>query len=102
MLLDWKPIRKNTLVGFCKVLLGRSLMISDVTISTIRGRSWASLPSKPIIRDGQHALDPRTGKPAWAPLLELASDTARNRFSDGVIRALLEAHPTALDPDGTS
>jgi hypothetical protein len=97
VLLDWRPLRKNSLQGFCKILIGRSLMVSDVTINTSHGRTWASLPAKPIVRDGQHALDPKTGKPAWTPVLEWASDTARRRFSDSVIRALLETHPSALD-----
>jgi hypothetical protein len=71
-------------------------MISGIPINVSNGRAWASLPSKPVVIDGVHAVDPKTGKPRYQPDLEWASDGARNRFSDSVVRALLADYPEAL------
>jgi hypothetical protein len=97
VLLDWRPVRKNSLRGYAKILLGRALMVDDVAVHVTNGRGWASLPSKPVIIGGVHAIDPKTGKPGWKPNLEWTSDTARYRFSDSVVRAVLESHPGALE-----
>ncbi len=86
--------------GFAKVLLGSALMISDVTVCEKNGRSWAALPAKPTVIDGQHAVD-NDGKPRYAPVLEWASSSARNRFSASVVAAVLQSFPAALD-DGRS
>jgi hypothetical protein len=48
-LLDFKPVRRNTLVGFAKVRIGRALIISDVTVHVSYGRRWAAMPAKPQI-----------------------------------------------------
>jgi hypothetical protein len=45
----WMPFRQNTLRGFAEGNFGPSLTISDVPVHTKNGRSWASLPSKPMI-----------------------------------------------------
>jgi hypothetical protein len=99
VLLDWRPLRprRNTLCGYAKILFGRALTIDDIVVHVSRGRAWANLPAKPVVRDGVHAIDPKTGKPAWKSDLEWTSDSSRNRFSDSVVRAVLEAYPSALE-----
>ena len=40
-ILDWRPLRKNSLLGFAKIELPSGMVISDVTILTgdaVRGR----------------------------------------------------------------
>jgi hypothetical protein len=96
VLVDWRPLRKGSLVGFAKILLGRSLMISNVTVNVSNGKAWAALPSKPVIVDGKHALNPTTGRPAYKPDMEWASDSARRRFSDSVVDAIRAHHPEAF------
>ena len=52
-ILDWRPLKKNSLLGFAKVELPSGMVISDVTILTGEHGPWASPPSKPMIdRDG--------------------------------------------------
>jgi hypothetical protein len=96
VLVDWKPVRRGMMRGFAKVLLGRSLMIADVVVHSRDGKAWAQLPTKPLVVDGKHARD-SNGRPRYQPLLEWASDTARNRFSAAVVAAVREADPGALD-----
>jgi hypothetical protein len=31
-ILDWKPVRKNSLLGFCRVEFASGLVIGDITI----------------------------------------------------------------------
>jgi len=77
-------------------LLGRALMISDVPVNVTNGRPWAALPSRPVVIDGQHVVDAQ-GKFRWNAIVEWASDSARYRFSDSVVGAVLDAFPSALD-----
>jgi hypothetical protein len=74
-------------------------MISDVPVNVMKGRPWVALATKPVVTDGQQAVDAQ-GRPRWSALLEWAS--ARNRFSDAVIRAFLEAYPEAPDDGGAA
>jgi len=51
----FKALRKGALVGFATVRLPNGLLIGDCPICTSHGKTWASLPSKPILdRDGRH------------------------------------------------
>lgn len=93
-LLEWKPLRKNSLLGFAKIQLG-ALTIRDVSVNTSNGRTWANLPSKPMIdRDG-NAMRDDTGKIRYVPLLEWATKESGNRFSEAVIAAVEEQYPGA-------
>jgi DNA-binding cell septation regulator SpoVG len=48
-ILDWRELRKNSLLGFAKVELPSGMVISDVTILSGERGPWASPPSKPVI-----------------------------------------------------
>jgi DNA-binding cell septation regulator SpoVG len=48
-ILDWRELRKNSLLGFAKVELPSGMVISDVTILSGERGPWASPPSKPMI-----------------------------------------------------
>lgn len=93
--LAWKALRRNTLLGFAKVQLG-ALIINDVSINTSNGRTWANMPSKPMVdRDG-NAMRGADGKMRYVPLLEWATKEAGDRFSEAVIAAVEEKEPGAL------
>ena len=93
---EWRPMRKNTLLGFAKIELPSGLIISDVTILTGERGPWASPPSKPMVgRDGV-VLKDDAGKLRYSPVIEFASKEVRNRFSAAVVDALRASHPEAL------
>jgi hypothetical protein len=93
--LAWRAMRRNTLLGFAKIQLG-ALIINDVSINTSNGKTWANLPSKPMVdRDGA-AMRSADGKIRYVPLLEWSSKESGDRFSEAVIAAVEEKEPGAL------
>jgi len=96
VILDWRPMRRNSLLGFAKVELPSGMIISDVTILTGDKGPWASPPSKPqLSRDGTVMKD-ASGKVRYSPIIEFRDKQTRNRWSDGIIEALRIAHPEAF------
>jgi DNA-binding cell septation regulator SpoVG len=96
-ILDWRPLRKNSLLGFAKVELPSGMIIADVTVLTGTNGPWASPPSKPMIgSDGTVMKDSTTGKIRYSPIIEFTSKQVRTRFSDAVIEAVQQSHPEAL------
>ena len=96
-LVDWKLLACNTLRGFATVALPSGLTIRDVAVHTSNGKSWASLPSKPILgSDGVAQRDQNTGKIRYTPLLEWPDRATSDRFSTAVIDAVEAKHPGAV------
>ena len=92
------PLRRNTLVGFCSVVIDElRLTIRDVAIHQKGASRWAQLPSKPQVRDGALVKDLGTGKIQYIPIMEFDSRAVRDAFSAAVVRALLEFAPTAFE-----
>lgn len=93
---EWRPMRRNALLGFAKVELPSGMIIADVTILTGSHGPWALPPSKPQIgRDGT-VLKDHDGKVKYVPIIEFASKGTRERWSSLIIEALRVAHPEAL------
>ncbi len=93
---DWKPMRRHSLCGFATVTLPSGMILSDVSVHTDSGKSWAMPASKPMIgRDG-NVLRDQAGKVRYSPIVSFASKELRDRFSAAVIEALLATHPDAL------
>jgi DNA-binding cell septation regulator SpoVG len=96
-IIEWRPLRKNSLLGFARVGFPSGMVISDVTILSGDRGPWASPPSKPMLdRDGVAMKDQR-GKIRYSPLIEFTSKEIRDRWSDTVIEALRSAHPEAFE-----
>lgn len=94
-ILEWRPLRKNSLLGFAKVELPSGMVLHDVAVHQPNGSTWASPPSKPMIgRDGAVMKDPN-GKIRYSPIIEFTSKEIRD-ISRAVIEALRAAHPEAL------
>jgi DNA-binding cell septation regulator SpoVG len=96
---DFRPLRKNSLLGFAKVELPSGMVIADVTILSGLNGPWASPPSKPMVGSDGIALKDANGKLRYMPIIEFTSKEIRNRFSTSVIEALRVAHPEALASD---
>ncbi len=93
-ILDWRPLRKNSLLGFARVELPSGMILSDVTILTGDRGPWASPPSKPMLdRDGVAMKDAKAGKIRYSPFIEFTSREIRDRWSAAVIEAMRDAHP---------
>jgi DNA-binding cell septation regulator SpoVG len=92
-ILDWRELRRNTLLGFAKVELPSGMVINDVTVLMGKEGPWASPPSKPMIdRDGV-AMKDQNGKLKYVPIIEFTSKQVRDRFSHAVVDALCLVHP---------
>lgn len=96
VILEWRPMRRNSLLGFASVQLG-ALKIKDVTININTGRKWAGLPAKPMIDKEGNAMRNDQGKIRYVPILEWDTKGAGDRFSESVIVALEEKYPNATD-----
>ncbi len=96
-ILDWRPMRRNSLMGFVKAELPSGMIIADITILTGERGPWASPPSKPMVgRDGA-VLKDDAGKTKYSPIIEFASKEIRDRFSTTIIDALRLSHPDAFE-----
>lgn len=97
---DWKPLGRNTLLGFCRVRLPSGMILHNVAVHTKNGKFWSTPSSKPRLgRDGLQMRDPTTGKLLWSPIVSFEPNSVRDRFSAQVIEALRRAFPDAL-PSG--
>jgi hypothetical protein len=94
-LTDWRPLRRNSLLGFASIRVG-ALVIKDVTLHSSNGRRWAGLPAKPRINAGGEVMKDDRGKILYTPVLEWANRETADRFSNGVIAAVEREHPDAL------
>ena len=80
----FKPLRKGSLIGFACVRLSIGLTIADIPCCTSHGKTWASLPAKPILdRDGRHVEE--SGKKKYAPILQWADRAVADRWSAAVV-----------------
>jgi hypothetical protein len=96
--IDFRPLRKNSLLGFAKVELPSGMIVADVTVLNSCKGPWASPPSKPMIdRDGVVMKD-SNGKVRYVPIIDFKSKEIRTKFSEGVIEAVRRFDPEALGP----
>lgn len=96
-LVAWTAVERNTLRGFASVKLRNGLTINDVSVHTTNGKSWASLPSKPMLdRNGMAVRDAANGKIRYLPVLAWPNKPTADRFSIAVVAAVEAAHPDAV------
>ena len=87
----WRRVERGTLRGFRSLELASGLKINDCSLHEKDGRRWIGLPVKPKLdKDGKQLITPKTGKPAYSAILELASPAAHTRFQEQALRALAE------------
>lgn len=92
-LLSWKSMPRNSLRGFAKIRLGKTLIMNDVAVHCSHGKRWAQLPSKPLLdREGNPKRE-ASGKLTYVPILEWTDREASDRFSEAVIAAVEREHP---------
>ena len=92
---NWKPMNRGALRGFVTATFPSGMLMHEVCVFATSGRSWASPPSRPMVKDGKTVVDDN-GKTKYTPLIEFVSKAVRDRWSSSIVDALREAHPEAL------
>jgi hypothetical protein len=92
---DWKPYSRNSLKGFCRVVLSSGLVLAEVAIHASGDCAWAPA-SKPMLSPEGAVLRDEAGKIRYAPIVAFTSKARRDVFSRLVIEALLASYPEAL------
>ena len=93
-ILEWRPIVKNSLRGFCVVRLGKALKVKDIAISRNGNSCWASFPSMPVL-DADKKQKKIGDKFVYIPFIEWMDRESKDKFSASVIEALEAAYPGA-------
>jgi hypothetical protein len=100
---DFKPYRKNTLVGFAQIHLSElRLAIRDISIHQKGASRWAALPGKPQINKDGIIVKDRDGKIQYTAILELDDRKTRDAFSHAVIAAVLAVAPNIFDGEAAA
>jgi hypothetical protein len=94
---DFRPLRRNTLCGFASVFLQEiGLRIKDLSIHEKNQSRWASLPSKPMLKN-EALMKDAEGKAQYASILEFPERAVRDAFSAAVVRAVIEHSSAAFE-----
>jgi hypothetical protein len=102
VLRKWSPLRKGALIGFANITLPPplALEIDDVAILQINGKTWVSLPARPIIgQDGRVGKLPGSGKTHYVSSLRWGDRRLATAFSQRVVELVRAADPGAFDPE---
>jgi hypothetical protein len=96
-LLDFREMRRGSLIGFARVRLPIGLTIHDVAVLVSRNSPFAVLPTKARIdTEGRQKRD-ANGRPAYQPVLEWGSRELSDRFSAAVLSLVRQVCPDAFD-----
>lgn len=93
---DFRPIRKNSLLGFARVRLPIGLVIADVPVCSSHGKVWAAMPSRPALDPSGRQVE-KNGKRVYVPVLSWADRTTADRWSAAVVELVRAAHPDAFE-----
>ena len=95
-LLEWRPVRKNTLLGFCSIELPNGLQIDDIAVHVRGGKAWVSFPARPMLdADGRQVM--RDGRPQYISMMRWQSRDLADRFSAALVELVRNAYPDAFD-----
>lgn len=96
ILREFRPMVKNALRGFATIELPSGLVIKDISLHTLNGKSWASLPAKPhIAKDGTPVM--KDGKAQYISILQWKNRELADRFSEALVGIVSAGHPGALN-----
>jgi hypothetical protein len=87
---EWGPLSKGALRGFVDLELQPSgLVLHGCTLMESNGRRWIGLPARPQLhQDGSAVISPKTGKPAWTPIIEIKGREEKERFQTAALVAV--------------
>ena len=81
-ILDWRPYRKNTLLGFARLLLPSGMILNDVMVHQRGDGRWISLPSR--------EWADVAGAKHFAPIVEFDQRDTLEQFKRAVLIAFDE------------
>lgn len=90
--LDWKPIAKGSLRGFCKIEMPSGMVICEIGVFFGENGLWAAPPSKAMVGRNGPVMG-SNGKPRYSAMVEFTSKDLREKWSGAVIAALVREHP---------
>ena len=97
--LDWKPLRKGSLLGFAKIRVAElRLAIFDIAVHRKNDAQWVQLPARPWVEAGELVRN-EAGKIQYLPIAEFDGREVRDAFSAAVIRAVRAYAPGALEAE---
>lgn len=105
VLVEWRSVRKNSLIGYATVRirlreLELELIINDCPVHTSHGSTWATLPGRPQVDKAGLPIRNEKGRQKYQPFAKWSNRAVTDRFSEAVVRAVIHAHgPAALDGD---
>lgn len=88
---DFKPMRKNTLLGFFTLALDSGLVIKECSLHEKDGKRWFSFPGKPQLDKHGNAMRDINGKILYANIIAL-DDRTRNAKLQGLVLDALAPH----------
>ena len=95
-LISFRSFVKGSLRGFASIELANGLRINECPIFLSSGKTWAALPSKPIIdREGRHHVV--NGVRQYSAILEWRDCDLSDRFSAAIVELVKVKHPDALE-----
>jgi hypothetical protein len=77
---DWRPMPKNTLLGFCSITLPSGMRIKECTVHEKSGKRWVSLPGKPWTK--------QDGTTGYVSILDFSTLEQKNRFQKLALEAV--------------
>ena len=95
-LVAFRPLRRNTLIGFCVVELPSGLVIRDISIREKNNKWWASLPSRPMLDADGRQITNHAGHKQYAALLGWRDRDLADRFSAAVVELVRAEHPGVI------
>jgi hypothetical protein len=84
----WRSVLSGSLQGFFDLQLPSGLVLNGCMLHERDGNRWVGLPGKAQIEDGRQRLDPKTGRPAYTPVVEIPDRAVRDKFTEQALAAL--------------
>lgn len=86
--LEYKEMRKGSLIGFATLEMDSGLIIKDCTFCEGGGRQWVSPPGKPQIdKDGTVVRDDN-GKQKYVNIIQFRTKEIQDNWSGQAVRAI--------------
>jgi hypothetical protein len=86
---SWRSVERGSLKGFAKIRVPQwKLVIDDVAVHSLNGKSWAALPARPVLDPSRQVVRDDSGKVKYAKTLYFDDRATADRFSAAVLEAV--------------